>query len=197
MAAFGLINAVLPQMRARRQGRIVNIASIGGKIAIPHLMPYSASKFTLVGYSEGLRAEVQRDGIHVTTICPGLMRTGSPRNATFKGQHEAEYAVFKISDSIPLLTLNSADAARQIVDACRYGQAERILSLPAKIGAAVQGVAPNLMAELMAVVARLLPAPGGIGGQRALGINSKSSLSESFLTTLTDEAAVRNNEMDS
>ena len=196
-AAFGLINAVLPQMRARRQGRIVNIASIGGKVAVPHLMPYSASKFALVGYSEGLRAEVQKDNIYVTTICPGLMRTGSPRNATFKGQHEKEYAAFKISDSIPLLTMNATEAARQIIEACRYGQPERLLSLPAKLGAAVQGVAPNLMGELMGVVARLLPDPGGIGEQRALGKDSKSSLSESFLTTLTDEAAVRNNEMDS
>ena len=47
---------VLPDMRRRRSGRIVNIASIGGKISVPHLLPYSASKFALVGLSEGLRA---------------------------------------------------------------------------------------------------------------------------------------------
>ena len=192
--AFRLINAVLPQMRSRQQGRIVNIASIGGKVSVPHLMPYSTSKFTLVGYSEGLRAELLKDGIYVTTICPGLMRTGSPRNATFKGQNEKEYAAFKISDSLPLLTLNAAEAARQIVDACRYGQAERVLSLPAKLGASVQGLAPNLLAELTTIVANLLPKAGGIGKQRAFGRDSKSTLSESALTTLTDEAAGRNNE---
>lgn len=193
-AAFHLVNAVLPTMRARKQGRIVNIASIGGKVAIPHLSTYSTSKFALVGYSEGLRAELLQDGIFVTTVCPGLMRTGSPRNALFKGQHEKEYAAFKISDSIPLLTMPSANAARQIIEACRNGQAERLLSLPAKVGATIQGIAPNLLAEVVAIVARMLPAPGGIGEQRALGKDSESGLSESVLTTLTNEAAERNNE---
>ncbi len=193
-AAFHMVNAVLPRMRDRKQGRIVNITSIGGKVSVPHLMPYSVSKFALVGYSEGLRTELLNDGIYVTTICPGLMRTGSPRNALFKGQHEKEYAAFKISDSIPLLTINSAEAARQIIEACRNGQAERVITLPAKTAIFLQGVAPNLLAEVVGVVAGLLPAPGGIGEQRALGKDSTSSLSESPLTTLTDEAAERNNE---
>src|SRR5262249_50390239 len=86
------IHAVLPAMRRRGTGRIVNISSIGGKVSVPHLLPYNASKFALVGYSEGLRAELARDGIVVTTVCPGLMRTGSPRHAFFKGRHRAEYA---------------------------------------------------------------------------------------------------------
>ena len=205
-AAFHMINAVLPQMLNRpgeaRQGgaghgRIVNIASIGGKISVPHLLPYSTSKFTLVGYSEGLRAELQKEGIYVTTVCPGLMRTGSPRNAIFKGQNEKEYAAFKISDSLPLLTMGSTESAREIIEACRYGEAERILTVPAKIGVALQGVAPNLMAETMAVVNRMLPAPGGIGERRAAGKDSESELSESVLTTLTDQAAERNNEIGS
>ncbi|GAB4019801.1 SDR family oxidoreductase [Spirosoma migulaei] len=194
-AAYHMINAVLPQMRLRKQGRIVNIASLGGKIAVPHLLTYSTSKFALVGYSEGLRTEVQKDGVYVTTICPGLMRTGSPRNALFKGQNEKEYAAFKISDSIPLLTINSTEAAREIIDACRYGEAERVITLPAKVGISVQGVAPNLVAEVMTLVARMLPGPGGIGEQRALGKNSETALSESVLTTLTDQAAQQNNEI--
>lgn len=69
--------AALPGMRARREGRIVNITSIGGKLSVPHLVPYSASKFAFVGWSQGLRAELAKDGIVVTTICPGLMRNGS------------------------------------------------------------------------------------------------------------------------
>ena len=93
--------AALPHMRIRGEGRIVNISSIGGKIGVPHLIPYCASKFALTGLSEGLRAELLADGIYVTTVIPGLMRTGSPRNATFKGQHEAEFAWFSISDSLP------------------------------------------------------------------------------------------------
>ncbi|AUD07378.1 SDR family NAD(P)-dependent oxidoreductase [Spirosoma pollinicola] len=215
--SFYMINAVLPQMLSQKEGaesrgksmpgtsmpgtsmrgRIVNITSIGGKLAVPHLLPYSTSKFAMVGYSEGLRAELLNKGIYVTTICPGLMRTGSPRNAIFKGQNEKEYAAFKISDSIPFFTMDSVDAAREIVEACRYGEAERTITLSAKVGAAIQGVAPNLMAETMAIVNNMLPDPGGIGEQRALGKDSETTLSESVLTTLTDQAAERNNEFDS
>src|SRR5205823_4029010 len=76
-----MVLAVLPELRKRREGRIVNVSSIGGKISVPHLLPYCASKFALTGFSQGLRAELAKDGIVVTTVCPGLMRTGSPLNA--------------------------------------------------------------------------------------------------------------------
>src|SRR5918912_3423887 len=107
--------AVLPQMRARRDGRIVNISSIGGKVSVPHLVPYSASKFALAGLSDGLRAELSKENVIVTTVCPGLMRTGSPRNATFKGKHRDEYAWFSISDALPLTSMSAERAARQII----------------------------------------------------------------------------------
>lgn len=193
-AAFHMVNAVLPQMWGRKTGRIVNIASFGGKVAVPHLSPYSTSKFALVGYSEGIRAELLKDNIYVTTICPGLIRTGSPRNAIFKGQNEKEYTVFKIGDSLPFFTISSTDCARQIIDACRYGEAERIISLPAQLGALLEGASPSLIGETMAVVNRWLPAPGGIGEQRALGRDSETALSRSFVAHLTNEAAEQNNE---
>ena len=88
-------------MRRRRCGRIVNIASIGGLIAVPHLAPYSVSKFALVGYSDALRAELAKDGIRVTTVCPGLMRTGSAGHALVKGHHQAEFAWFGALSSLP------------------------------------------------------------------------------------------------
>ena len=111
--------AVLPHLRQRGGGRIVNISSIGGKVAVPHLLPYSASKFALTGFSEGLRAEVQKDNIFVTTVCPGLMRTGSPRNAVFKGRHREEYTWFHVLDALPGSSMSAVRAARQIVNACR------------------------------------------------------------------------------
>ena len=71
--------AALPHLRKQtplagtRRASIVNIASIGGKIAVPHMLPYSAAKFALVGFSEGLHAELRHKGIRVTTVChPGL-----------------------------------------------------------------------------------------------------------------------------
>jgi NAD(P)-dependent dehydrogenase (short-subunit alcohol dehydrogenase family) len=188
--------AVLPLMRGRRSGRIVNISSIGGKISVPHLLPYSASKFALVGLSEGLRAELQKDGVVVTTVCPGLMRTGSPRNASFKGQHREEYAWFSISDSLPVTSMNAERAASQIVEACRHGDAEVVLSVQAQLAVKFHGLFPGLTADLLGIVNRLLPAPGGIGRGQAKGKESASPLSPSVLTSLSDMAAQRNNEIE-
>jgi NAD(P)-dependent dehydrogenase (short-subunit alcohol dehydrogenase family) len=187
--------AVLPEMRRRREGRIVNISSIGGKISVPHLVPYSASKFALVGLSEGLRAELRKDGVVVTTVCPGLMRTGSPRNATFKGQHRAEYAWFSISDALPVTAMMAERAARQIIDACKRGDAEVVLSIQAQLAVKFHGLFPGLTADLLGLINRLLPGPGGIGRKRAKGKDSQSELSPSWLTVLNEKAARRNNEV--
>ncbi|MFX8949709.1 SDR family NAD(P)-dependent oxidoreductase, partial [Acinetobacter baumannii] len=92
-----------------------------------HLLPYSASKFAQVGLSEGLRAELMKDGILVTTVCPGLMRTGSHENAYFKGQHTTEYTLFSLGGGSPLMSMNAERAARQIIAACQYGDAEIVL----------------------------------------------------------------------
>jgi short-subunit dehydrogenase len=194
-AALYATLAVLPAMRARGAGRIVNISSIGGKLSVPHLLPYSASKFALTGLSEGLRAELKKDGITVTTICPGLMRTGSPRNATFKGKHRAEYAWFAISDALPLTSMSAERAARRIVRACERGEAEVVLSGQAKLAVKFHALFPGLTADLLGQVNRLLPAPGGIGSEQATGEASASRLAPSWLTTLSDEAAIRNNQI--
>ena len=187
--------AVLPSMRQKKSGRIVNITSIGGKVSVPHLVPYSASKFALVGLSKGLRAELMKDGIKVTTICPGLMRTGSPRNADFKGQHRLEYAWFSISDALPLLTVSAENAARQVVQACKRGQAELVISVPAKAAVLFDSLFPELSSQMLALVNQLLPEAGGVGTQLKKGRESTSAWSPSWLTTLNEEAAVRNNEV--
>jgi short-subunit dehydrogenase len=187
--------AVLPQMRERRDGRIVNISSIGGKVSVPHLLPYSASKFALVGLSEGLRSELAKDGIAVTTVCPGLMRTGSPRNATFKGQHRAEYAWFSISDALPATSMQAERAARQIIGACKRGDAEIVLSIQAQLAVKFHGLFPGLTQDMLGLFNKLLPGPGGIGRRRLTGKESTSSASPSWLTTLNEEAAARNNEI--
>lgn len=194
-ACFYTINEVLPEMRERRAGRIINISSIGGKVAFPHLLPYVTSKFALVGYSEGLRAELLKDNIYVTTVCPGLMRTGSPRNAFFKGKHKEEYAWFKISDSLPILSTSAESAASQIINAARRGEAELIISLPAQLGVAFHGLFPGTTADIFSLINEFLPAPGGIGKRRAEGKESETEVTQSFLTALTDEAAKQNNQM--
>jgi NAD(P)-dependent dehydrogenase (short-subunit alcohol dehydrogenase family) len=186
---------VLPDMRKRGAGRIVNISSIGGKIGVPHLTPYSASKFALVGLSQAMRAELAKDGIIVTSVCPGLMRTGSPRNATFKGQHRAEYAWFAISDSLPVASMSAERAARQIIAACKRGEAEVILTTQAVLAVKFNALFPELTADLLNLANRLLPDAGGIGTKRAKGKDSESELAPSLLTALGDKAAERNNEI--
>ena len=187
--------AVLPSMRERGRGRIVNITSIGGKISVPHLVPYSAAKFALVGFSEGLRAELAGSHVVVTTVVPGLMRTGSPRNAEFKGRHRAEYAWFSVSDALPGLSIDVERAARQIVAACRRGAAEVILSLPAQVATRIHGLFPGAMSTVLGLVSRSLPAPGGIGTASAKGHESFSSVSPSWLTALDEAAARRHNQV--
>ena len=164
-------------------------------MSVPHLVPYSASKFALVGLSKGLRAELMKDGIKVTTVCPGLMRTGSPRNADFKGQHQLEYAWFSISDALPLLTVSAENAARQVVQACKRGQAELVISIPAKLAVTFDALFPELSSQMLAIVNQLLPEAGGVGTQRMKGRESTSAWSPSWLTPLNEEAAVRNNEV--
>lgn len=187
--------ALLPEMRKRRSGRIVNITSIGGKIAVPHLLPYSASKFAFQGFSRGLRTELMKDGIIVTTVVPGLMRTGSPRNALFKGQHRLEHAWFSIADSLPVLSMDADRAAKQILEAARNGEVEVTLTGLARIGVTVDALVPEFTGNLLAAANHMLPASGGIGKRIAKGSDSESAVSPSILTTLGDRAAERNNEI--
>ena len=187
--------AVLPGMQQRQAGRIVNISSIGGKISVPHLVPYSVGKFALTGFSEGLRSELLKDRVYVTTVCPGLMRTGSPRNALFKGNNEAEYAWFSMSDAMPLISMNANRAARQIVDACARGDAEVVLTMPAKLATMIHGVFPDVAVDLLGVVNRLLPPPGGIGTDARTGKQSTSKASLKWANALNEQAAQENNQI--
>jgi short-subunit dehydrogenase len=180
---------VLPHMRARRAGHIVNITSVGGKISVPHLLPYSAAKFAALGFSEGLHAELASAGIHVLSVVPGLMRTGSHVNAKFKGQYRKEFAWFSLAASLPMTSIAADDAARQIVSAIRTRQSEIILTWQAAIGARLYGLMPGLSADVLSLVNRFLP--GGDGGvsEEHLGYESRSAISETPLTRLGEHAA--------
>ena len=193
-----MMMAAIPQMRRAGEGRIVNISSIGGKIAVPHLVPYSASKFALAGLSEGLHAELAKYNIAVTTVFPGLMRTGSPVNAMFKGRRPQEYAWFAISDSLPLASISPERAARQIIRACRYGEAELIITVQAKMAVVARTAMPELFQDTMALINQLLPGPAQSGGDEARsGRESESEAAgpQQPLTAATYREAEKNNEM--
>jgi NAD(P)-dependent dehydrogenase (short-subunit alcohol dehydrogenase family) len=186
--------AVLPGMRERGAGRIVNISSIGGKLAVPHMAPYCASKFALAGVSEALREEFFRYGVRITTVYPGLMQTGGPVNALFKGHNKAEYTWFALTSSVPGLVMSPERAARKILAAAERGSAQAILGLPAKLAANLHGHFPDLWTRIMGELNRILPGPGGTGTETHTGTESESALSTSILTRAVYRAAERNNQ---
>jgi NAD(P)-dependent dehydrogenase (short-subunit alcohol dehydrogenase family) len=190
--------AVLPEMRRRREGRVVNVSSVAGLVGVPHLLPYVTSKFALTGFSDAIRTELARDDVRVTTVCPGFIRTGGARHALIKGHHRAEYAWFSIADSLPLVSMGGARAARRIVRACERGEARIVLTPHAKLAVICQTLFPSLFAFSTALANRALPASpddGAPESKRAQrGAESESALSPSALTVLADRAAVHNNE---
>jgi len=193
-APYELISQVVPQMRLRGGGRIVNISSIGGKVAVPHFAPYSASKFALTGFSDAIRAELARDNIQVTTVSPGLMRTGSHVNAKFKGNHVAEFAWFSASAGAPLISMDADRAARKIVAAFRRGQPSLTLTFGARGAIVGNALFPNLTGYAMKNVNRLLPEVADEKGEQSRSGSELPRLTPEWMTRLADRATKQNNE---
>src|SRR5438093_7242271 len=194
-APFELISQIVPEMRLWGGGRIVNISSIGGKIAVPHMASYRASQFALTGLRDSVRAELARDNIHVTTVAPGMMRTGSHVNAKFKGKHDKEFAWFAASAGAPLLSMNANRAARKILAACRRGQPSLTLTFAARLQVVANALFPNLTGYAMQLANRFLPeSPGAEGDGSRAGTQLRRHGPE-WLTRLADKATTRNNEV--
>jgi NAD(P)-dependent dehydrogenase (short-subunit alcohol dehydrogenase family) len=190
------MSAVVPHMKERRFGRIVNVSSVGGKVAMPHLSPYTASKFALVGLSRALRPELARHGVLVTTACPSLVRTGSTTNAVFKGSYEREHAWFALAAGLPVVSMSGRRVASRIIRACRYGVAEPLISVQGRAAEIFANAFPNLAASVSELANRLLPGAVAEHGTEAhLGFEIKSRLGPPFLTWLADRAAEENNEI--
>ena len=193
-APFELISQIAPEMRIWGGGRIVNISSIGGKVAVPHMAPYSASKFALTGFSDALRAELARDNIYVTTVAPGMMRTGSHVNARFKGKHDGEFAWFAAFAGAPLLSMNADRAARKILAACRRGQPSLTLTFAARLQIVANALFPNLTGYAMQLVNRLLPESSPTEGNRSRAGSQLRRLTPEWMTRSADRAIKKNNE---
>ena len=202
LAPARLALTALPVMRRQGHGRIVTIGSIGGKISVPHLLPYSTAKFAAVGFSEGLRAELGRGPVTVTTVVPGLMRTGSHLQARFTGQPSKEFTWFSLGASLPLVSMDAERAARQIIAAVRQRRAEIILTPAGQLVSRAAGIVPGLTSEILHLVQRLaLPAPSGEPGSavadEAQGHDLRPAIGKKTfdrLTTLGRAAADRFNE---
>jgi NAD(P)-dependent dehydrogenase (short-subunit alcohol dehydrogenase family) len=117
--AVAMIKAVLPQMRERRAGHIVNVTSMAGLAAMPGIAYYSGSKFALEGITESLAQEVAQFGIQVTALAPGSFRTDwAGRSMVRAGRHIADYdALFE-----PIRQARASRSGRQAGDPERAAQ---------------------------------------------------------------------------
>jgi NAD(P)-dependent dehydrogenase (short-subunit alcohol dehydrogenase family) len=194
--ALNTAEAVLPRMRARRRGTVVNVTSIGAAVGIPHLAPYDAAKFALRGWSEALGAEMARYGLTVVTIVPGLMRTGSFGHALVKGRRYAEASMFSLAASLPLLTESAERAARRIVRAVEHGERFVVLGAPAKMLRLAHALFPGTVVRGLGYVNRLMPPPDE-GARESIPLPGeifRRGLARSILTALGDRAAKKYNE---
>jgi NAD(P)-dependent dehydrogenase (short-subunit alcohol dehydrogenase family) len=199
---WGPINAslaVVPGMRERKRGRIGLITSVGGLVSVPHLLPYCSAKFGAVGFSRGLRAELAGSGVSVTTVAPGLMRTGSHLRAHFVGNHSAEYAWFSAGASLPLISIDAERAAAQVVSGILVGRAMVITTPLARIGWRIDALFPTLTSAVFGLAAQLLPrssAPAETveGWQAAQRLSPTGRRVSDAITTLGRRAAERFNE---
>jgi short-subunit dehydrogenase len=143
--ATELTRLALPHLRTGRHPMIVNIASVLGRRAIPGCVEYCASKFAMVGWSEALRAELVRQGIHVLLVCPGGVET--------------EFDAHMIEQRTQMGFRNrkrmSADrCARQIITAMRRRKNEVVITASAKLVVWLNCLAPRLLDWVLARYAR-------------------------------------------
>jgi NAD(P)-dependent dehydrogenase (short-subunit alcohol dehydrogenase family) len=183
-AALHTTHAALPHLLDRKPGdedaAIVNIASIGGKFAMPHMLPYVASKFALVGFSEGLHAELRHKGVRVTTVCPGLMRTGGEAHADYTGQTKKEQRWFTLAARTPILTASVRHAANKIYNGVAAGRAEITITPQAWLLARVAGIAPETTQYLASLANHLLLPTPSTTDQFNMGFTLKISTYETF-----------------
>ena len=192
--------AVLPAMRTRGRGRIGIVSSIGGVVAVPHLLPYSTAKFGALGFSSGLRTELAGSGITVTTIVPGLMRTGSHLRAEFVGTQSKEFSWFSLSAALPLVSMDAERAAHRIVSGVLAGRAYVLLTWMTKAAVRVSGLAPTLTSTVVGLGGRLLPSGPGATTDTVQGYQARERMNGAAgrvldgLTTLGRRASRRFNQ---
>jgi short-subunit dehydrogenase len=134
-----LTQAVLPAMKGRGSGQIVNIGSIFGSINYPHFATYSSAKAGLRGFSEALRREIGSGGIAVTYVAPRAMKAG--------------FASGSVRDFVKMARMKTdepADVARVIVRAIADRRKEVLLGLPERLFVRLNAFAPRIVDAALA-----------------------------------------------
>ena len=193
-APVNLTLEVLPHMQKQSAGHVVNITSVGGRVSVPHLLPYSCAKFALVGFSTGLSAEVKSKGVHVLTVVPGLMRTGSYLNAEFAGGQKEEFAWFGLLGNLPGFSVAADYAARCVRNALEGQEYTCTISLPAKILIASETLLPEVTRAVFAAISRVLPHHSGREAAKGKSLNPAFGALFQALTLLGKRAALNFNE---
>ena len=192
---WGTLNvsrAALPHLARHGDGRIVNICSIGARIPIPHLSAYCASKYAQAGLSAVMAEELRSKGIRVTTVLPGLMRTGSHLQAWFKGQRATEFALFSLLGGSPGTSMSAERAARLILDAAARGRADAVIPFTVRQIAKLSAAFPNATVASLASVNAMIPE--GRARVATQGRQLRLPGVVRGLTALNERAADRNNQ---
>lgn len=134
LAPMQLSRALLPQMTARRHGRIVNIGSIFGSIGFAYFTTYSASKFAMRGFSEALRRELEGSGVGVTYVAPRYTRT--PLN---------DGAVSRMAQAVGMNSDEPAVVARHVVRAIEKDRKDYYIGWPECLFVRINALLPRLV----------------------------------------------------
>ena len=141
------IQALLPHFLERGSGTIVNLSSIGGKVPVPYLVPYSASKFAVTGLTEALHSELKPKGIHVCGIYPSLIKSSLMERAIFRGKNDqdAQARRDQLNQvlSVPVVE-KPEDVAQAIWDAVKNQRSE-VLVGSANLSKGAYRLFPGLM----------------------------------------------------
>ncbi len=192
---WGTLNvsrAALPHLARHGDGRIINICSIGARVPVPHLSAYCASKYAQAGLSAVMAEELRAKGIRVTTVLPGLMRTGSHLQAWFKGEQPTEFALFSLIGGSPGTSMSAERAARLILSASARGQADAVIPFTYRQISKLSAIAPNLMLGALAVVSAAMP--GARTQFAAQGKHMQLPTLVKGVAALNERAADRNNQ---
>jgi len=139
-ACVALSKALLPGMVARKTGHIVTISSVVGYVGTPLRSGYAAAKHALHGFYDALRAEVWREGVKVTLICPGFIKTNVSLNAITGdgGKHG-------LMDSGQLSGMDPTECARQIWAAVAADKEEALIGVKEALFVRIKRHLPALM----------------------------------------------------
>lgn len=141
------IHALLPHLLTRGTGTIINVSSIGGKVPLPYLVPYTTTKFAVTGLTEALHSELKPKGIHVGGIYPSIIKSDFLERAILRGkdQQDAQGRLDQLNQvlSAPVVE-KPEDVANAIWEAVRQ-QKEEVLVGSANVSKAAYGVFPGLM----------------------------------------------------